>query len=223
MRLMLVAVIMAQDKTAEETFSKIEKTILEARSLTTAVEGVGALKLPGGDGSYKVTGWLALGPENQVRWERKVLERDKETNLALISDGKQVYFKGVDAEGDIKSAPKNVRRNLSMSLVRLGLVYGSWMTAWEVSSPADTFPISDFQLGAEEKGLRSLSYKVYIPVLRTKAEGVLWFDPKTHRIAKRSLTARNEVSEETIHETYADMVLGAEIPDEKFKLPEKKK
>ena len=80
-------------------------------------------------------------------------------------------------------------------------------------------PVSDFKYEADEGTEKCISYRLKAFDRNDFFDARVYYDPKTLRILKRAFsydrTKRIEVFEE--------FTLDADIPDEKFKLPEEKK
>jgi hypothetical protein len=85
------------------------------------------------------------------------------------------------------------------------------------------FEVSDFKQGEVES---SLSYTLRFPETEPDmvASCVLQYDPKTLKLLGRKMTVKRRGMDEGVFtDTYDEFALNADIPDEKFKLPEEKK
>jgi hypothetical protein len=81
----------------------------------------------------------------------------------------------------------------------------------------DLLPVSEIKAGPDDKAAKTLTYK--LKVEREIVDVRLWYEPQTLKILKRTLSGKSGESELSLTETYEGLVLDAEIPDEKFKLP----
>ena len=83
-----------------------------------------------------------------------------------------------------------------------------------------------FRFGDSDGGSRTLLYSVRAKAA-PKAENVdpyeikTWYDPVTFRLLKRAVEPSDRRLSTT--EVYENFALNADIPDEKFKVPEEKK
>ena len=225
MTALLAAILLAQEKSGEETLKKLEELILNAKTVTvkyhydvearrsdTAVrcQGPGLVLLKHEDKSLHYT-------------KRPFLEFDTES--LSISDGTDHGWK-LDDAWDKRPTPvaKGTGRKDRLSLVRggaMGLVAPVYLDDLEAKSKAIGITAST------ENEMLLISYKIQLE--HGKVSDIkLWCDPKTLLPKKRIYSFFSEVSDEksrvtktegTATETYEQFVLDAEIPDEKFKLP----
>lgn len=239
MNLLLAAVLLMQDKTAEETFRKIEETIEQATSLKVRITYTMELptKFPGSPAQQMSTkAEILIADRNRVRVvvDPNPMFKGGRTDLSVRSDGKllRVVDPGEDAsEG---KAPQTTTSGFKTLLGRAGyfgsqdLVPKGLMAAGEDPDLA-RFLRKDLKKELALSGLEAardtdgdfLKYTVHgqIPMR-------LWYTPKTHLPARRIWELPFPVPGNLVircTEVYDEFTLNADIPDEKFKLPEEKK
>ena len=88
--------------------------------------------------------------------------------------------------------------------------------------------MSDLKHGEDDGALKTLSWTVtvsntFMPAVSKPVPVKLWYDPRTFKPVKRTLTNVKGDVEVKWAETYENVTYDEPIPDEKFKLPEEKK
>jgi outer membrane lipoprotein-sorting protein len=170
---------------------------------------------------------LLLKDDNKVRVELTMRMGGRERRGNIISDGSKLRIR-FDS-GDTQETPAATRVLWNRMLVRTGLMVGTFLFQDSVGNgktvdPKDFLPVSDVKKGDDDGTAKTLTFTVTLGGNDT-AEVRLWYDPITFRIQKRTVLAKSKGKPDqgSISETYEDFTLNAEIPDEKFKLPEEKK
>jgi outer membrane lipoprotein-sorting protein len=221
MSLLLAAAIMLQektrdllqDKTAEETFKKIEEAVQNAKTVRIKFKLEGVLK----DGQGKSnrinkSGTLLFRDGNKLR----VSISDGNDQVLMISDGKTTR---TEMTGAIitQESPSDLNRNFLRSLIRGGNVANLISTVgllWNDEPALGTiYRVSDFETGEDGREANSLKYKM------NGKEASLRYNPKTLQVLTRRLT---EEDGGEVTKTYEQFILNADIPDEQFKLPAEK-
>jgi outer membrane lipoprotein-sorting protein len=231
MNLLLAAVLLLQDNSAKETWKKVEDTVLAAKTVRIKFQWEpqmkeGALK---GKDAY-ASGVLLVKQGNlfSLRAELKSEQRDLE--VEILSDGSSLYRKLDLLNTRRDPVPPNLGRGFLVSSVRASIMMSvsfSQLGRPKVGTEdlekylAHPVEVSDVQDGADDKGAKTLEYKIRVRPGQTASIRV-WYDPKTFLPQKRSIR-REDQDAGTITETFEEFVLNADIPDEKFKLPEEKK
>lgn len=227
MNLLLAAVLLLQDKTAEETFKKIETQIETAKTVSLKFkievsgkpehDGTGTILFKGGNKSFieiKGGGW----------------------DLTGISDGVKTYSCWGGFTPTVTEANKNQKRNISITFARLGIIQSMTLEFFlgvritmgdQGKKPVEDdfrklFEVFDIKAGEDDKESKTLTYKVKVPDDRVSADAKVWYDPKTFMLSKLTASVNISKSISVVTETYEEFTLNADIPDERFKLPEKK-
>jgi outer membrane lipoprotein-sorting protein len=232
MNLLLAAAVLLQDKTAEETLKKIETQIEKARTVSLKCNFEISQTLP------KTS--LLSGSAMVIlkRSDRLLLTTrnpdDPEKQIArLICNGERLRCFSPELADSHLHYPANCEKIFRFGISHLGIhlawdLFGNTVpvgTRAPGIDPKLACQISDLKNGADEGSAKTLTYLIKV------GDDVGWgintcniklsYDPKTYRPLKRIATATGENRERTITENYSDVILDAEIPDEKFTLPEK--
>lgn len=212
MSLLFAIALLAQDKTAEETFKKIEEKLLKAKTVRIKVKTVAHNEgHPDSEGSYE----LLLKEGNKVYFARSTNHKDDE-NLFFISDGVKI---ATNCPGwKTADVPANLGSNAAITLMREEFNLNI-LPQKKGASAKDLCDLSDFKIEEADGGARILSYKMSgDPGWKVK----LWHDPRTFKFVKRTFSIKGRTSNAILSETYEAFELDADIPDEKFKLPAEK-
>jgi outer membrane lipoprotein-sorting protein len=219
-----------QDKTAEETFKNIEETIHKAKTVSITFRAEAVLKKRGIEITRVMEGTVHFKEGNKANIFAVTKVQGREEDYSSISDGKRVRRRAGNEGAETMETPSDFVERFETAFSHAGIYYGFLLTqrpsATEAKKAQDVkkfFDISDFKHG-EDGG--SLSYTLRFPESDPGlvASCVLRYDPKTLKLLGRKLTLkRRDVDEGVITDTYSDFTLNADIPDEKFKLPEEKK
>ncbi len=248
MNLLLAAVLLMQDKAAEETFKKIEEQIQKAKTVSIKYKEEAFNKWGEKEQILYRSGTILLGESDKVSIRTSVLgkrwEDTSEGEHALVSDGKLL---SACSEFRVKSSNTLLRNtifpsqpcrstfrgDLATTLARAGTAHcssiafglptiGGTKVQQEESVIPKAIVCSDMKFDGEEGDAKILAYTLQV---FSFTQGVfvekvrLWFDPKTYKLLKRGIVQ----GEHSRTETYEEFTLNADIPDEKFKLPEEKK
>ena len=121
--------------------------------------------------------------------------------------------------------PADLRTHLAILIARVGPtpLFPSADENFD-GSVRDDLAVSYLYPGSKEGMKESLTFKLKVkPGPRDFTENTLWYNPDSLTPIKRVWTFRCD--EEDVHvemtETYQEFTLNADIPDEKFKMPEK--
>jgi len=240
MNLLLAAVLLLQDKVAEETFKKIELATMNARTLSMKFE--------------------FQDPDRQVQGSGTVLAKANKLNLVYQAqafvDGKIQGGKThlmCDGQNMVKVTSSGARQVNVINVVATAILrtgFSRLMAAFDnlgsdpgaeekevplhpgasdlkAVDPAHTFEVKGIATGDDDGEIKTLTYFMKEKG-HTKAYAVrVWYDPKTFALRKRTVTGSmgfgGKGPETTVTETYEEFTLNADIPDEKFKLPQEKK
>lgn len=195
-----------QDKTAEETFNKIEESIQKAKTLRITFKLEQVLKEGKADKIEK-SGTFLLKQGNKANLRIK----EKGSNTLLVSDGHLMKIIPKDVSALALETPKDLNANLLRRMLR----EGNAAPLLDVLGPLETTlpqtkqptPASDFTFGEDKDGIRVLKYRV-------GAVGAqLRYDPKTLRVW--GLILSDQESGRVI-ETFEEFELNATIPDDEF-------
>jgi len=115
-----------------------------------------------------------------------------------------------------RRVPDRLQQFCTLSLTRQPIGFSS-IPADPFSHEDIRFPVTGFQFGADEKGLRSLTY-----TLEKATRVTLWYDPKTLLPVKKVRTLSDSAVSGSTVEIYEEVTLDPSIPDDAFKMPEAK-
>ena len=226
MDLLIAAVLLLQDKSAEETFKKIEERIEKAETLTVNF----SLDATSGE-EYHVTGSLLTKQGNRidVRWKGSI--GGVESTGFIKSNGMTMrYDLGPSYRGE-KETPKNLSNGFATAMARTGIIPSLEMgnrpdqqdrTAKEDIDFKERFVVSNFETGADDGGKKTLQYTLQVmrgsdlvedPKFRVR----IWYHPETYALAKREMS--NETNKTKCVEVYQMTLVNANVSDEKFKFP----
>jgi len=207
----LIAVVaLLQQETAEETFKRLEESLVQAKSARIKVR----LDFAAGDQKVTANGILLLKKENKAR----VSLTGAGGNHWFVSDGTKVTVDPRQAamDGAAFDTPKALNVRVATAVVRWGLVdladLPRRIKVYD-TDPAQRMKLSDFKFGEADGDLRTLTY-----VLTDgdgRADLKLWIDPKTLALKKRTVSVPKMNA--TFTETYEEFTVNGEIPDEAFK------
>jgi hypothetical protein len=241
MYLLLAAVLLVQDKSAEGTFTSLVRPIDEARTLT--VKASVEYTSRGGENVSSHFSWtLLLRDENKV-WLR-TQSGDRET--LYVSDGKKMAQVRGHMAGRLveeRETPWNLVPLLKNSLLRGGPK--DVMSLLFLPKPGhrrrEPGPVTDLKGPGGQEGRRTLEY-TFVPATPwaelegqvESAKATLTYDPGSGKPTKLYVQSKREGFKGTCPPIYPDVelwttvtfdefTLNADIPDEKFKLPEEKK
>jgi outer membrane lipoprotein-sorting protein len=236
MNLLLAVALLLQDKTAEETFKKLEETIEKAKTVTIKFkwERKPTKKQPtpsaasgsifwkeGNKASVSVKFYEGQDPQLRQEW-------------SLVSDGTQMKASGVLEMAAKSATPKDLVSGLAKILVRGGIYHfdSIMLLACSGNKGKEKLSMEDcvgavqvmrLKAGEDDKAAKTLGYSLVS--IDPDHEIRLWYDPASYRLLRRTY-ATNPFAldpEFRLTETYEEFSLNADIPDEKFKLPEEKK
>jgi outer membrane lipoprotein-sorting protein len=228
MNLLLAALLLMQDKTAEETFKKIEETVVAAKTLTSTFD-VKLVKETGGEESV-FKGTVLFKSGNRMRCDAAMFRGGSQKQMMFVSDGSKVGALLDGRNSQPKETSKDFNAALTLLFTRAGvfhfiggitpLFFGDGLNLEKAPS------VAEFKTGEDDGNMKTLHYKTIItPLVAPPAtlDVRLWYEPKSLRIVKRTVSYRSETVSRLFNEIYEEFTLNADIPDEKFKLPEEKK
>jgi len=222
---LLSLLLLVQGQNAEETFKKIEDQIVTAKTLEVKFTlGSGAAGDVDGEKAVRMSGTLLLKDGNKGLLTHRTTPFPIDTTR--LSDGKRIRTAGLKFETD---TPENFKEGTLLGLARAGMMPTMFLAfqmldigEQEKSFQAfvKTLRIEKIQQGEDDGAVKTLTYAVrvadaYQPNKAETLEARLWYDPKTFKILKRTMTSGGKV----LLETYEGWVFNAELPDEKFTLP----
>jgi outer membrane lipoprotein-sorting protein len=235
MTLLLAALLLVQDKTAQEAFNRIEETIEKAKTVsvkfTTEIKRADAPKADPTDAVASGTILLKEGNKAYVNFTMGDLGLEK--GLLLISDGAKVVGKAATLEGKGIDPPSDMKRQLGSAVARYPQVPLA-LSLWRVmiipparggeTDLSKIVTLSDFESSEDDGKAKTLKYKLMFKGKNNSLQAKLWYDPISYAILKRTFVSGDGKADgNVITETYEEFILDVDIPDEKFKLPEEKK
>jgi len=227
MNLLLVAVMLLQDKDAEETFKKIEEKIGQAKSLRIKFHSDEEMS----QSRKGPSGVLLLQSGNRARYTENPSTRSETWS---VSDGKRVqssrsglYDEGITGPvpNGIAPASKDLKKNLEVLVSRAGCtLWGIASIAFQANMKSDFsqwIRVSRFKPGEKDGEAKTLSYLLEVGQKSRPFNVTLWFDPESFKPLKRKIVYEVDGGTQvTMMETYDEFTFDPEIPDEMFKLPE---
>jgi outer membrane lipoprotein-sorting protein len=220
MNLLLAAVLLVQDKTAEEAFQKIEAALEGAKTISVKFRADGPAE-KGSDKQEHAEGTFILKEGNKAvftwgQWKDGTFAR----HFEIISDG--VHLKtGV-------RTPKNYTRSFPCVASRVGFIVGcDFMRIGadkegDLGDPKTLIKVLQLRAGEDDGALRTLKYSLKIDGMAI-GEVTTAYDPKTFKIRKRTLeSGPGRIFPGRVTETYEDWILNKDVPEEQFTLPQEK-
>ena len=228
MNLLLAAVLLLQDKTAEETFKKIEETVSATKTLTFKFD-VKLVKAIGGEESV-LRGTILLKKGNRMWCDSAVLKGSSQKKMLFVSDGSKVAAVADGRTFEAKETSRDFNASLTALITRAGavnviagitsLLFGEGLN---VEKPPS---VTEIKSGEDDGTMKTLRYTTVMTPLAGRPATLdvrLWYEPKSLSLVKRTMRYRSETDALIYSETYEEFTLTADIPDEKFKLPVEKK
>lgn len=226
MNLMLACVLLLQDKSAEDTLKAIEESIGKAKTVGLKFKVEVTPKGEGEDKKSDAEGSVLVKEGNKVLIAMKGRQAGKEMEVLVVSDGSKLRIAFRD-QGEPKDTPQNFKDWVSVSIARVGGAGTFGMVGLlgggDKRPPPDLrelLQLSEVAHGENDGNARTLTYRVTYADANQTFDVRLWYEPKSLKLLKRTLAVKSRASQTDVVETYDDYVLGADIPDEKFKLGE---
>lgn len=223
---LLAMALVLQDKSADETFKKIEETIGKAKTLSVKF----TYSDTHGDDKTEGRGTLEMKDGNRLRLLHSLRSGGRDFAFNIHSDGSTLTLP-LGQLPEPRRVPKTLKKGISRAIARAGLTE-SWFplrraTAAESVEEVETnlenlFEVFDVKFAVEEGAAQALTYGMLDATSKCRFTAQLWYNPKTHIILKRTLERSGSKGPIRSTETYEEFALDVEIPDEKFKLPDPK-
>jgi hypothetical protein len=226
MNLLLAAVLLLQDNTAEEAFKKIEEVIEKTKTLSMDVY-LGQLGgINGGDEAPSITyatGSALFKEGNRALFRMTTIRGRQFSNWGIIVDGDSM-FRAFKAE----ASPPKLSQVLKRSITRGGILETLKVSALrnmhstrenQIEGMATPIEVSNFSsiTDDDEKSARTFSYKSKAANTSDFKEVQVWYNPKDHHLVMVRITVGISP------ETYQKFLYNPDIPDEKFKIVEREK
>ncbi len=237
-----------QEETAEDVFQKLEKTILESKTLTTQFDwGRDSRHLPDKEcGARRSGSWgsIVLKDLGMVVFKEWGCSGPNEILSARISNGGRICQMSTAHQPDgtkrrsraedekERDTPKGLGENLRVAFLRSGSRGAGWILSMVMESPESTTPDARnlFQVANLSKGVdTSGSYLKYRLSTRSPSGPdvhqsiiTLWYEPKTYRLLKRSKCNEEDVGKKDAivwFDEYEQFDLNAQVPDTNFVFP----
>lgn len=211
-----------RNETAEETFNRMTEKLTGSKTLsvTLKVDFTRADKQP----NFEAGRGFSLMMKGADKVRLTPIQKEKGGEEVLVSDGETV-------QGQKAWPPKVFRDDVLIGLTRVGVnlslyIGGSIRMRQDLvveRRVEDRMIIKGIQLKGQDALGRIIGYEVTFGD-REIVDVQVWCDLKTRLPRKRIASTRGEGQNlQHFSELYEDWILDAEIPDQKFKLPEKKK
>jgi len=231
MNLLLAAVLLMQDKTAEETFKKIEDSITSAKSLSVKIKMTASNREKGEAQLGSISGTFLLKGDQKLLAEFVATQNGKEQRMSVVCDGQYMQGRSIALPQPVEYESQPRFRNylelafvrgggsglMSMTAIYCGLVHAARKMEQD---PKKMVAVTGLESGKDAGGVY-LKFDSKMDHFGPLMKNTLWYDPLTYKPLKSVLSAVENGA--TMTEVYEDFILNADIPDEKFKLPEEKK
>jgi outer membrane lipoprotein-sorting protein len=230
MQLLVALAVLLQEKSAEETFRKIEETITKARTIWIEFELTRKVR----DEVLEGSGTLLLQEGNKINFDVMTFHPGEVVAKQIFaSDGANAkYTKPIGEDAwtlEQKRAPEHLAGSFHVTLFQLPLLDSFMITAGARDGLADlrkVVKIGEFNFGEGGKegsllkygGSLDLSGREKFDPRGMSFEVKLWYDPKTWIPRKREVTLKLAGVVGTTTETYTGFVLNKDIPKQKFDL-----
>ena len=225
MNMLLVAMILLQEKTVEQTFKKIEETLERATSVQVKFRVEGKATQGERRTTYMGTGFLALRGKDcfHLTCSSKQTSGGKDDldDVRIVSDGKQMFFSSGERKWIWEASNDFSIARFKGNLLRLG----AWRTAWLADTygvlATEAIGMSDFREGPKSDRGSTLKFATKYRTERFsdevhQSETLLEYEAETFKLLGRRVVFGADAS---MNETYEAFTLNADIPDRMFKLP----
>jgi outer membrane lipoprotein-sorting protein len=228
MNLLIACTLLLQDKTAEETFKKIQETFATANTLTFKFNVKVVKAIGGGESALK--GTILFKEGNRMRCDFSILlNGGSQREMLVVSDGSKVAALADGRNREEKEVSKDFNATLAAVITHGGVLsfiagfHSLFAGEKKGALNAEKAPsVTEIKTGEDDGDMKTLSYKTVITPLAAQPATFdvrLWYEPKSLRLVKRTMSYRSETESRIFNETYEEFTLNADIPDEKFKLP----
>jgi type II secretion system protein G len=222
MNLLIAVAILLQDKAAEEAFQKIADTIEKAKTVTLEFKAEVGQKRGNADANFLLEGSLLLKDGKKSNLTAHTRTQGMEDDYSSVCDGEKSYQRSGKRPPLTKDAPQESVAHLSALFTRGGMFMAFADNLRPPGKGAEQDPRARYapvnlKQGDDDKDAKTLVYGLKFP--EGDMECVLRYDPRTWVALGRTMTVKQNGAEAgAIRETYR-IVLDAELPDEKFKVP----
>jgi hypothetical protein len=220
MCILLLLASSLQDLSADEVLKKLQETIEKAPALRLEFQGENQQGLKGEAKTTTFHGVLLLKGGSRASFSEELSEGARRVTVKFISDGSKIWR---THQGTV-ALPREFGSQLACAIARGGLC----LTPYAVSSLLDSeyglgriekaFDASNLKLGADEGKDKTLTYDLTIEG-RQVWEVKLVYDPVSFALRKRTSSRKDLVQERVLTETYSQVDMKREIPDDAFVLP----
>jgi hypothetical protein len=221
---------------ARKSFERVETAMYGVNTLRVRISGTGAISHESGSERRATSGTILIGLIDKANISLKTEAGKAEAPelLEIVCDGFDVFGRAFPkADPKVWSAPSNFKEGLLAVLFLVGEeplcdMIGRWYTARtpeQRPNPRKTCVVSDLAVRKESARCETLSFRIEGPeVPRGTASVRLTYDAATCVLVKRVLTTVDDDGRPSEYtETFEEFAINADIPEEKFKLPEEKK
>jgi hypothetical protein len=214
----------AANLSPEEVLKKIEKTVADATTIKAEFK---IDKLPlSKDGKVVVSasGILELKGANKVLVQAEIRQGSQKMDWGLVSDGKRHFAFSGNSSSPPSEPPKALAAEMRAHFSTLPLL-AMWMgpRIEGFQDRRNSFQVIGVRSGEDDGSQKTLwvEYQSQDPN-GVKPQARLWYDPKTFLISKRVMTGGRADTPIELPDTFFNIVLNADIPDDDFSMPEEK-
>lgn len=223
MSIVVAALLLLQEKTAEETFRVLEEVFEKAKTVSVRIVGEWSSTEEEKEITRHFHGRILLKEGNRASYLWRIKSEMRTEGSDFVSDGRKL---GSRPETTIDT-PKNLNRNLTYVLSRSGFGSGLFMLGGFLKEGKPerfdfqkSFKVSDFSFGDDAEGSKSLKFDLKCEDWEV-GQVTVWYDPKTFKMVRRRIAHRGTGRETTV-ENFEEFLVNSELSDEKFKLSDPK-
>lgn len=224
---LMVALLLLQDGTAEDSFKKIAETLDQAKCVHVSFVWEGTSKADA-EGRVDARGNVLFKEGNRVRLAARIHEKGRSSDLRIVSDGSTVKAQLGPKRLLECETPRHFETGLKMTVHRLGALQAV-LVAHKICmlDPAEQEDaldltkrpaLSDFREGPDDGAWKTILYKITPDGSDGPAEVKLWYRPESWTPVKRTITLKRPV-ESVFTEIYKDWSLDADLENDQFTLP----
>ena len=217
---------------AKAAFDKIEEVIRDAKTLRIRLKSEvsnRASNMSEPETTALSTGMLLLKTGNRLAQEVQIVRGGNTLGFSVISDGMHVVFSRGNASYATAEAPKDLNKRASSVIPIIGAE-----APWHIEGGKVLLPdlekeckFTDFKEEPFEGETKALSFKVVQQKggSNDEVKVTLWYESDSYTLLRKTVDIKFKGTSKSSSATttYIEFTLNADIPDEKFKLPEDKK
>jgi hypothetical protein len=228
------------DTMAMSVLAKIEENLHDARTIRIRYSSESTFTSADGTVGLQSKGMILLkdGDKFALTEEELSLTDDKNKSktrkFQFVSNGKQMSLSLPMLDSKVRETPAGICRFVACCLPRLGafgaqdilrISYLGDGAEQRTNDPRNIYKLSDVKSTGRDGQMSTLTFMIAGNI--TKAVSIkvkLWYNPESRMLIKRRQETKSTNGDQTatVIEVYDEFVLNRDIPDDDFRLPEKK-